>query len=62
MEHKRYRGQRGPSKHFTEEARKKAIRESKTKYMLGKSWVCPSIFHIFEMVLIITMFLISKKR
>ena len=30
-----------PIKHFTEEDRKKAITQSKTKYMLNKEWICP---------------------
>ena len=30
-----------PIKHFTEEDRKKAIKESKTKYMTNKEWICP---------------------
>ena len=30
-----------PIKHFTEEDRKKAITQSKTKYMLNKEWRCP---------------------
>ena len=29
-----------PIKYFTEEERLKAIRESKTKYMLNKPWYC----------------------
>ena len=29
-----------PIKHFSEEARKKAITQSKTKYMLNKEWKC----------------------
>lgn len=38
---KRYRGQHGPSKYFTEEERKEAIKRSKTKYMLKISCTCP---------------------
>lgn len=29
-----------PIKHFTEEDRKKAITQSKTKYTLNKEWIC----------------------
>ena len=39
---KRRRGQHGPIKHFSEEERKRAITQSKTRYMVNKSWVCPS--------------------
>ena len=28
-------------KYFTEEERLKAIRQSKTKYMVNKQWLCP---------------------
>lgn len=36
----RKRGQHGPSKHFTEEERKEAIKRSKTKYMSKTVWYC----------------------
>ena len=29
-----------PIKYFTEEERKDAIRQSKTRYMLNKEWIC----------------------
>ena len=29
-----------PIKYFTEEERKDAIRQSKTRYMLDKEWIC----------------------
>ena len=31
-----------PIKYFTEEDRKQAITQSKTKYMLNKQWLCPA--------------------
>ena len=31
-----------PIKHFSEEERKKAITQSKTKYMVNKEWQCPT--------------------
>ena len=30
-----------PIKHFSEEDRKQALTQSKTKYMLNKEWLCP---------------------
>ena len=30
-----------PYKHFSEEDRKHAITQSKTKYMVNKEWMCP---------------------
>ena len=30
-----------PIKHFSEEERKQAITQSKTKYMVNKEWRCP---------------------
>ena len=32
---------RRPIKYLTEEDRKNALTQSKTKYMLGKQWQCP---------------------
>ena len=31
-----------PRKYSTEEERKKAIKQTKTKYMLNKEWRCPT--------------------
>ena len=31
-----------PIKHFSEEERKQAITQSKTKYMVNKEWQCPT--------------------
>ena len=31
-----------PIKHFSEEDKKQAIKQSKTKYMLNKEWRCPT--------------------
>ena len=30
-----------PIKYFTEEDKKNAIKQSKTKYMMNKEWFCP---------------------
>ena len=30
-----------PIKHFSEEDKKQAIKQSKTKYMTNKEWLCP---------------------
>ena len=36
-------------KHTTEEDRQNAIRQSKTKYMLNKSWICPVCEHDYKL-------------
>ena len=32
-----------PIKHFSEEDKKQAIKQSKTKYMTNKEWLCPPV-------------------
>ena len=40
MDNEKTKSRGRPIKYFTEEERKDAIRQSKTRYMLNKEWIC----------------------